>query len=65
MFRLHREVNAFVKWISPSPVEDEIRSLIVAQVSNAIQQKFPDAKVLPFGSYETKLYLPEGYGAFP
>jgi non-canonical poly(A) RNA polymerase PAPD5/7 len=45
-------------------VEDEIRSLIVAQISNAIQQKFPDARVLPFGSYETKLYLPGGYGAF-
>ena len=58
--RLHREVESFVHWISPSPVEDEIRSLIVTQISNAIQANFPDAKVLPFGSYQTKLYLPLG-----
>ncbi|KAH6902452.1 hypothetical protein BKA70DRAFT_1306935 [Coprinopsis sp. MPI-PUGE-AT-0042] len=48
---LHREVEAFTTWISPSPIEDEIRGLVA---------KFPDANVLPFGSYETKLYLPLG-----
>ncbi|TFK36381.1 hypothetical protein BDQ12DRAFT_699647 [Crucibulum laeve] len=57
---LHREVEAFVNWISPSPVEDEIRGLIVSQVSNAVKKAFPDAQVLPFGSYQTKLYLPLG-----
>lgn len=58
--RLHQEVEAFVKWISPSPVEDEVRGLIVAQISRAVTSQFPDAKVLPFGSFETKLYLPLG-----
>lgn len=58
--RLHREVDAFVKWISPSPVEDEIRSLIVIQISNVIRSVFADAAVYPFGSYSTKLYLPLG-----
>ncbi|KAF7799612.1 hypothetical protein EIP86_010850 [Pleurotus ostreatoroseus] len=57
---LHREVEAFVKYISPTPVEDEIRSLIVQAISNAITKAFPDARVMPFGSYETKLYLPLG-----
>ncbi|KAI0080501.1 hypothetical protein K474DRAFT_1615191 [Panus rudis PR-1116 ss-1] len=57
---LHREVEAFVKYVSPTPEEDEIRSLIVAWVTRAIKQQYPDAEVLPFGSYETKLYLPLG-----
>ncbi|KAH7914043.1 hypothetical protein BJ138DRAFT_1133701 [Hygrophoropsis aurantiaca] len=57
---LHREVKAFVNYMSPTPVEDEIRSLIVEHVSKAVQMAFPDAKVSPFGSYATKLYLPSG-----
>ncbi|KAH9952027.1 hypothetical protein B0H21DRAFT_10348 [Amylocystis lapponica] len=57
---LHRDVEAFVKYISPTPEEDEVRSLVVQMVSRAVTQAFPDAQVLPFGSYETKLYLPIG-----
>ncbi|KAI0636561.1 hypothetical protein C8Q77DRAFT_1154490 [Trametes polyzona] len=57
---LHNEVEAFVKYISPTPVEDEVRSLVVALVSRAVTKSYPDAQVLPFGSYETKLYLPLG-----
>ncbi|KAF9218364.1 hypothetical protein BS17DRAFT_742293 [Gyrodon lividus] len=57
---LHREVKAFVKYMSPTPVEDEIRGLVIKLVSNAITSAFPDARILPFGSYETKLYLPNG-----
>jgi non-canonical poly(A) RNA polymerase PAPD5/7 len=49
-----------VKYISPTREEDEIRSLVVALISEAIAKRFPDAKVLAFGSYETKLYLPIG-----
>lgn len=58
--RLHREVEAFVKYMAPTPVEDEIRGLVIQLVSNAITSAFPDARILPFGSYETKLYLPSG-----
>lgn len=58
--RLQEEVEAFVKYISPTPAEDEIRSLIVESVSRAVTKAFSDARVLPFGSYETKLYLPLG-----
>ena len=59
-FRFHREVESFVDWISPSPVEDEIRGLIVTQITQIISATFPDAQVFPFGSYQTKLYLPMG-----
>ncbi|KAG7448343.1 uncharacterized protein BT62DRAFT_947383 [Guyanagaster necrorhizus] len=57
---LHREVKAFTKWISPTPVEDEIRGLVVAHIKKVVAASFRDAKVLPFGSYATKLYLPTG-----
>lgn len=63
--RLHDEVEAFTRWISPSPAEDEIRGLVVSLVSTAVTSAFPDAQVLPFGSFETKLYLPAGYARFP
>lgn len=59
-YRLHREVEAFVKYMLPTSVEDEIRGLVIQLVSNAITSAFPDARILPFGSYETKLYLPSG-----
>ena len=49
-----------MKYISPTRDEDEVRSLVVALISQAISKKFPDAKVFAFGSYETKLYLPLG-----
>ncbi|KAJ7073779.1 Nucleotidyltransferase [Mycena amicta] len=56
----HREVESFVKWISPSPQEDEIRGLVVEIISRFVTSQFPDAQVLPFGSFATKLYLPAG-----
>lgn len=58
--RLHNEVRAFTRWASPTPVEDETRGLVVQHISQAITDAFPDANVLPFGSYGTKLYLPSG-----
>ena len=58
---MHCEVEAFTKWISPSPVEDEVRGLIVSLIAKAVTTAFPDAQVFPFGSFETKLYLPLGW----
>jgi non-canonical poly(A) RNA polymerase PAPD5/7 len=58
--RLHREVKAFVEYISPTPVEDEIRELVVQMISKTVTDAFPDAQVHPFGSFATKLYLPLG-----
>ena len=46
--------------MAPTPIEDEIRGLVIQLVSKAIMSAFPDARILPFGSYETKLYLPDG-----
>ncbi|TRM59188.1 hypothetical protein BD626DRAFT_409309 [Schizophyllum amplum] len=57
---LHTEIKAFDAWISPTPAEDEVRSMIVLVIAKIIKDKFPDAEVRPFGSYGTKLYLPHG-----
>jgi len=59
-FRLHKEVEAFVEYVSPTKAEDEVRALIVNLITRAVARNFPDAKILPFGSFETKLYLPSG-----
>lgn len=57
---MHKEVESFVDWISPTPVEDEVRGLIVTYISKLVTSAFPDAVVYPFGSFQTKLYLPLG-----
>lgn len=57
---LHKEVEAFVEYVSPTKAEDEVRELIVTLVTRAVVRNFPDAKIFPFGSFETKLYLPSG-----
>lgn len=59
-FRLQKEVEAFVEYVSPTKVEDEVREFIVNLITRAVVKNFPDAKVMPFGSFETKLYLPSG-----
>jgi len=58
--RLHKEVEAFVEYVSPTKAEDEVRELTVNLITMAVVRNFPDAKVMPFGSFETKLYLPSG-----
>ncbi|KAI6005445.1 hypothetical protein EDD15DRAFT_637156 [Pisolithus albus] len=57
---MSQRLEAFVKYMSPTPVEDEVRSFTVSLVSRVIKSSFPDARISPFGSYETKLYLPDG-----
>ena len=59
-FRLQKEVEAFVEYVSPTKAEDEVRRLIVNLITRAVVKSFPDANVFPFGSFETKLYLPSG-----
>lgn len=54
------EVKAYANYISPTLAEHEVRSMLIKLISNAVKKSFPDALVLPFGSYETKLYLPTG-----
>ncbi|KAG5221025.1 Nucleotidyltransferase [Salix suchowensis] len=57
---MHGEVEAFVKWASPTHEEDEMRALVVSQITKAVTSAYHDAQVHPFGSFATKLYLPLG-----
>jgi non-canonical poly(A) RNA polymerase PAPD5/7 len=58
--RLQNEVEAFVEYVSPTKAEDEVRRLFVNLIPRAVARNFPEAKVMPFGSFEAKLYLPSG-----
>ncbi|PWZ03168.1 hypothetical protein BCV70DRAFT_197406 [Testicularia cyperi] len=57
---LHRELIAFDGWLSPTTAEHETRCMVIELISRAIKSQFRDAEVFPFGSQETKLYLPQG-----
>lgn len=58
--RLHREVEAFYQYLSPTDEEHHVRSMIIKSIENAVVAAFPDAQIKPFGSFETRLYLPMG-----
>lgn len=57
---LHRELIAFDHWMAPTAAEHETRCMVIELISRAIKSQFCDAEVHPFGSQETKLYLPQG-----
>ena len=59
-YRLQKEVEAFVEYVSPTKAKEEVRGLVVNLITGAVVSNFPDAKVIPFGSFETKVYLPSG-----
>jgi len=57
---LHREVEAFYQYLSPTEEEHAVREMIIRTIERAIVGAFPDARLKPFGSFETRLYLPMG-----
>ena len=58
--RLHREVDAFTKFISPSVIEHKTREYTIECIRRCITSRWSDAQVFAFGSFETRLYLPDG-----
>jgi len=61
MDRLHQEVLDFSSWISPTKEEESVRALVVKRIVDAVEAAFPQTRVSPFGSYNTKLYTPDAY----
>ncbi|CED83933.1 DNA polymerase sigma [Phaffia rhodozyma] len=57
---LNREITSFVSYISPTVKEHATRTHIVELIRRAVVNQWKDAKVVPFGSFETGLYLPNG-----
>jgi len=59
-FRLNDEIHAFYKYMRPTPDESRVRAQMIDLIANTILSRWPDAEVLPFGSWQTELYLPTG-----
>jgi non-canonical poly(A) RNA polymerase PAPD5/7 len=62
MYSLHQEVLDFTAWISPTKEEETARALVVKRIVDTVEAAFPQTRVSPFGSFQTKLYTP---GAYP
>lgn len=58
--RLNAEAHAFITYISPTPIEHELRMWIVELIRRTIKSRWSDADVECFGSVGTGLYLPGG-----
>lgn len=58
--RLNAEARAFIDYISPTPVEHELRMWTIEIIRRTIKSKYADADVQCFGSVGTGLYLPGG-----
>jgi len=61
MASLHKEVQDFCDWISPTEKEDQVRGFVVRRIINAIESAVPNSHATAFGSFITKLYLPDAY----
>ena len=59
--RLNKEAHAFITYISPTPIEHQLRMWSVELIRRAIKSRWADAEVECFGSVGTGLYLPGGY----
>ncbi|KAG0345868.1 hypothetical protein BG004_002897 [Podila humilis] len=55
---LTQELKDFVDFISPSPEEHKVREYIHRRVQASVCKIWPEAQVIVFGSFNTKLYLP-------
>jgi non-canonical poly(A) RNA polymerase PAPD5/7 len=48
----------FYEFVKPKEFEHRMRNELVASLTQAVRRSHPDAEVLPFGSFMSKLYLP-------
>jgi non-canonical poly(A) RNA polymerase PAPD5/7 len=55
---LHQEINDFYDYMKPRPSEIRMRADVISRVKAVIHSLWPLAKVEPFGSFVTELYLP-------
>ncbi|KAF9432873.1 hypothetical protein BGZ76_010201 [Entomortierella beljakovae] len=55
---LTQELKDFVDYISPTREEHQVRKYVAKRLEVVIRELWKDAKVVVFGSFETKLYLP-------
>lgn len=55
---LHEEINDFYEYLKPRPSEIRMRMEVIQRVMNIILFRYPYARIEPFGSFVTGLFLP-------
>ena len=55
---LHQEIKSYYSSVRPSPESHQLRLEVLQRVSRLVKSLWPEAKVEPFGSFVTGLYLP-------
>lgn len=59
ILRLHEEIIDFCSYVSPTVDEHNIRDRCIQRLTDIVHSTFStDVRVIPFGSYATRLYLP-------
>ncbi|KAI0191884.1 hypothetical protein F4808DRAFT_381558 [Astrocystis sublimbata] len=56
--RLHMEIRDFYEYVAPRPFEEKLRQQLVSQLETVVHARWRDARILPFGSFMSGLYLP-------
>ncbi|KAI1303833.1 hypothetical protein F5Y03DRAFT_359222 [Xylaria venustula] len=56
--RLHREIRDFYDYVSPRDFEEKLRQELISKLETLVQRKWRNARILPFGSFMSGLYLP-------
>jgi non-canonical poly(A) RNA polymerase PAPD5/7 len=59
--RLSREIRAMAQVVSPTEKERAVRMDIVSRLQRQVSKTWPDAKVIPIGSYAQDLYSSSRY----
>lgn len=55
---LHEEINDFYDYMKPRPSEIRMRMDVISRVMNVVLYRYPSARIEPFGSFTTGLFLP-------
>ncbi|ATZ46118.1 hypothetical protein BCIN_01g07800 [Botrytis cinerea B05.10] len=55
---LHKEIMDFYYHVKPRKFEEVIRQKLLVDLRNNFRRYYPDADILPFGSFPAGLYLP-------
>lgn len=58
LLELHQEIVNFCELVSPTPEEDNLRTIAVQRVAKVIKSIWKQSHVKVFGSFATGLYLP-------
>ncbi|KAI2628192.1 hypothetical protein GGS21DRAFT_528210 [Xylaria nigripes] len=56
--RLHKEICDFYEYVRPRDFEEKLRRQLVKNLQALVAMKWRDARVFPFGSFMSGLYLP-------